>query len=112
MMPVTTIQRPLLLLIFPPDSNVESSNMASLDQGIGLPLFRHRGGFKCSRVPNRSGKACSTYIRTATHTAKLVAKTVHSVASRNHAFPENAYARDRFAAGNEAALLLPVRHCA
>src|ERR1035437_6251922 len=34
-MPVTIIQRPLLVLILFPDSNVESSNMASLESGVG-----------------------------------------------------------------------------
>jgi hypothetical protein len=34
MMNVSIIQRPLLLFILPPDSNVESSNMASLDRGV------------------------------------------------------------------------------
>jgi hypothetical protein len=33
-MAVTTIHRPLLLLILPPDSNVASSNMASLESGV------------------------------------------------------------------------------
>jgi hypothetical protein len=31
---VTGIQYPALLLILPPDSNVESSNMASLEIGV------------------------------------------------------------------------------
>jgi hypothetical protein len=35
MMPVNIIQRPLLVLILPPDSNVESSNMASLESSVG-----------------------------------------------------------------------------
>jgi hypothetical protein len=35
MMPVTSIHRPLLLLILLLDSNVESSNMASLESGVG-----------------------------------------------------------------------------
>jgi hypothetical protein len=34
-MNVTIIQYLLLLLILPPDSNVESSNMASLESGVG-----------------------------------------------------------------------------
>jgi hypothetical protein len=34
-MKVTTIQYLLLLLILPADSNVESSNMASLESGVG-----------------------------------------------------------------------------
>src|SRR3569833_3263648 len=56
---------------YPPDSNVESSNKASLESGYRLPLFRHRGNSKCSRDPQRSQKACSTYIRTTLHLQRL-----------------------------------------
>ena len=35
MINIGIIQLPLLLLILPPDSNVESSNMASLESGVG-----------------------------------------------------------------------------
>src|ERR1035437_426693 len=62
---VTIIQYLLLLLILPADSNVESSNMASLESGVCLLLFRHRGNLKCSRHRNDTTEACSTYIRTA-----------------------------------------------
>src|ERR1700753_4361026 len=46
---VTSIQNFALLLILPPDSNVESSNIASLESGCWFPLFRHRGNLECSR---------------------------------------------------------------
>src|SRR5271157_4053123 len=53
-MNVTIIQYLLLLAlpIFPEDSNVESSNMASLESGCWLLLIRHRGNLKCSRLQN------------------------------------------------------------
>jgi hypothetical protein len=53
-MKVTIIQYLLLLAfpIFPEDSNVESSNMASLESGYCLLLIRHRGNLKCSRLQN------------------------------------------------------------
>src|SRR5580704_3385725 len=75
MMNVNIIQRPLLLWILPPDSNVESSNMASLESGCGLPLFRHRRIPKCSRALKRLQKACFTYIRTAHYMQRLPQKS-------------------------------------
>jgi hypothetical protein len=39
MEPVKSEKRPLPLLILPPDSNVESSNMASLESDVYLPLI-------------------------------------------------------------------------
>jgi hypothetical protein len=39
MLPVTNIQRPLFVLILLLDSNVESSNMASLGNRVSLLLF-------------------------------------------------------------------------
>ncbi len=49
---VRTIHRPLLVLILLPDSNVESSNMASLGIGFRYCYFRHRGSRNCSRFQN------------------------------------------------------------
>jgi hypothetical protein len=63
-MPVTIIQRPLLLLILFADENVESSNMASLESGIRYLYLDTAGG---EIVPARqigTTKANTTYIRT------------------------------------------------
>src|SRR6516165_3872967 len=51
MIPVTIIQRSLFVafLIFPDESNVESSNMASLESGVLLLSLRHRGSIYCSQ---------------------------------------------------------------
>jgi hypothetical protein len=61
MMPVNIIQRPLLVLILPPDSNVESSNMASLESSVG---YSYLDTARTANVPvgeNRPKEACSPY---------------------------------------------------
>ena len=60
MQPVTSIQRPLLVLILFPDSNVESSNIASLGIGFGYFYFRHRGRGNCSRSKKSSQRSETT----------------------------------------------------
>src|SRR5271157_441221 len=103
MMPVNTIQRPLLVLILPPDSNVESSNMASLEIGCWLPLIRHRENFKCSPASKRDHKcALSLYQNKASH-EKPAAKPVQL----RREFPYNLA---RFAAGKTVTLPLFARH--
>jgi hypothetical protein len=58
--PVTNIQRPLFVLILFPDSNVESSNMASLGIGFGYSYVRHRENVKCSRGPKSQYRSDTT----------------------------------------------------
>jgi len=60
MHPVTSIQRPLLVLILFADSNVESSNIASLGIGFGYFYFRHRGRGNCSRSKKSSQRSETT----------------------------------------------------
>ncbi len=66
----------LLLLILPPDSNVESSNMASLESGCRLPLFRHRGNYKCSRCSKRVPQQRAPPISELRSTCKTCTKMV------------------------------------
>src|ERR1035437_7909504 len=59
-MPVNIIQRPLLVLILFPDSNVESSNMASLESGVG---YSYLDTARTANVPvhkNRPHRSVST----------------------------------------------------
>src|SRR5271163_2856083 len=73
-MNVTIIQYLLLLalVILPADSNVESSNMASLESEIGYLSFRHRESGECSRRRNGFTEVNSTYIRTVQHLQSLL----------------------------------------
>jgi hypothetical protein len=74
MMKVSIIQRPLLLLIFPPDSNVESSNIASLESGYRYLYLDTAETSNVPAAPNAPEKACSTYIRTTLHLQRLLQK--------------------------------------
>ena len=73
-MNVAIIQYLLLLLILPPDSNVESSNMASLESGLGYLYLDTAGIVMVPRHPNVTMGMCSTYIRTTQHLQNLLQK--------------------------------------
>jgi hypothetical protein len=75
-MNVTIIQYLLLLLILFPDSNVESSNMASLESGVCYLFLDTAGTANVPGYQNAPQKACSTYIRTTAHMQNVASKIV------------------------------------
>src|SRR3974390_3336234 len=70
MMKVTIIQYLLLLLIFPADSNVESSNMASLESGVGYFLLDTAETSNVPRASKLRQTTCSTPIPERAQTCK------------------------------------------
>src|SRR5215472_10611686 len=68
--PVSSIQRPLLLLILFPDSNVESSNMASLESGVGYFLLDTAGTSNVPRASKLRQTMCSPPIPNIAPTCK------------------------------------------
>src|SRR5579871_2847073 len=72
MMKVNIIQRPLLVafLILPDDSNVESSNMASLESGVGYFLLDTAGTSIVPGAPKLRQTMCSQPIPNLAPTCK------------------------------------------
>src|SRR5579863_9974910 len=77
MMKVNIIQRPLFVafLILPDDSNVESSNMASLESGVGYLLLDTAGTAYVPGAPKLRQTMCSPPIPNLAQTCKGCSKS-------------------------------------
>src|ERR1035438_7631771 len=77
-MNVTIIQYLLLLLILPADSNVESSNMASLESGVDYSYLDTGGTSNVPGIKNGTTEVCSPWIKTAHYMPSMLQNRCNS----------------------------------
>src|SRR6516165_2198399 len=113
MMPVTIIQRPLFVafLIFPDDSNVESSNMASLESSVCYFFLDTAGAIIVPRASKlRQTNVLHTYTKQHPDLQRMRCSPGKLNGVQNKAIPQGIQMRARLAAGRATAFPLLARH--